>query len=61
MAKIDKNIYNLSLHEGCLVDDDLWILRVPGGWIYRCLENETSVFVPFNNEFQKAEAAEVKL
>jgi len=34
------------------------IFRVPGGWIYTltdcCGENPTSIFVPFNNEFQEA-------
>ena len=42
-----KNIYNLKLHEECIIDG-FRILRVPGGWLYKMGH---PVFVPFNNEF----------
>jgi len=48
-----KTIYDLKLHESVFIKqglDDFKITRVPGGWIYRHIDN--SVFVPFNNEFQ---------
>lgn len=28
------------------------LTRIPGGWLYYC--NESSVFIPFNNEFRHA-------
>ena len=47
------DIYQLKLHESVL-DDNGTVTRVPGGWIYHTVGNKqlTSVFVPFNNEFQ---------
>lgn len=61
----NKTIYELSLHEKLIIDHSQhgaliiseYVIRVPGGWIYthsRFTENqatETSVFVPFNEEF----------
>ena len=47
----DKNIYHLTLHEYTKVDN-VYITRVPGGWVYEF--DETAVFVPFHNEFQEA-------
>lgn len=50
-------IYELKLHDSTWVEEkglNINILRVPGGWIYnQRLLNETitSVFVPFNTEF----------
>jgi hypothetical protein len=55
-----EDIYNLKLHEQTVVID-AWgyvvtTLRVPGGWVYTSINKGsgigTSVFVPFNNEFQ---------
>jgi hypothetical protein len=46
------SIYNMKLHE-TLVFDYRTVLRVPGGWIYEC-PGGTCVFVPYDNEFQKA-------
>ncbi len=64
-----KDIYNMKLHEERHPElpHATIIIRVPGGWIYRFWENESSsggdgqwsenqridsVFVPYNNEFQ---------
>lgn len=67
MDKSIYNIYNLKLHdeiEVCCDDDGIpncWCFRVPGGWIYTInsishdKRNFSSVFVPFNNEFQEDE------
>lgn len=53
------NIYNLQemkLHTK-LNFDCFTVLRVSGGWIYTLTDgygnNPTTVFVPFNNEFQE--------
>jgi len=44
-------IYNLKLHE--IIDiGHFSIFRVTGGWIYVDKSCHTTVFVPFNNEFQ---------
>jgi len=52
---MDKNIYEMKLHESIVIGY-YEILRVPGGWVYTHFEEdakiESSVFVPFNNEFQ---------
>ena len=51
-----KKIYNLKLHES-VTDNGTNVMRVPGGWMYRrngSLGNDTtSVFVPFNDEFNE--------
>lgn len=44
------NPYDMKLHEHRAIDANNSVLRVPGGWVY----NET--FVPWDNEFQTAEA-----
>lgn len=53
-----QTLYNLELHEGITTEFGIFIMRVPGGWIYDCWDKEadkfkTGVFVPFNNEFQE--------
>lgn len=48
-----KSIYQLGLHEHRR-DDLHTVVRVPGGWIYHSSNLNgvaTSVFVPFNQEF----------
>ena len=52
-------IYKMKLHETLMLDDCLLITRVPGGWIYEISAETgtggyslTSVFVPYNNEFE---------
>lgn len=61
-------LYGLSLHETIPLPNSTEVTRVPGGWVYRFFqfhqvsggdgqwsENYVadSVFVPFNNEFQR--------
>ncbi len=60
MDKKIETIYDLKLHEMLNTTFGMSILRVAGGWIYDCWDysNETTkagTFVPFNNEFQRAE------
>jgi len=55
----EKTIYELELHEELRIVPDLYIIRVPGGWIY-CTTNDnlnfaSSTFVPYNNEFESDE------
>lgn len=46
---MNKTIYDLELHEHIYVGDNT-VIRVAGGWIY--IFKSSSVFVPFDNEFQ---------
>jgi hypothetical protein len=54
------NVYNMKLHEK-VFEGGTEITRVPGGWIYTTESygveeahwSVSSVFVPFNNEFQR--------
>ena len=48
MSKL--NIYELKLNEE-LQTGHLYVLRVPGGWIYYDFEG-AMCFVPYDNEFQ---------
>jgi len=51
-----KDIYKLKLHEQISIDTNLFVTRVPGGWLYSDRAGENlfnTVFVPFHNEFQK--------
>ncbi|MFX0022147.1 MAG: hypothetical protein ACFE9S_07460 [Candidatus Hermodarchaeota archaeon] len=57
------NMYHLTLHKSMRAhseDTEIEIIRVPGGWIYRFFQwipsenkwiNATSVYIPYNNEF----------
>lgn len=55
-----KNIYSLRLHERFSFDV-FEVVRVPGGWVYTTWESDggsgalprTSVFVPYNAEFER--------
>jgi len=59
------NIYDLKLHECCVINDMMGITRVPGGWLYQNAEqrqdehgrwdfyNTTCTFVPYNEEFKE--------
>lgn len=53
---MEKNIYNLGLHELIEVPKFGCVIRVPGGWIYTRQEPQVNianpVFIPFNDEFQ---------
>jgi hypothetical protein len=49
---MDKNIYEMKLHEK-LYFDDFEVMRVPGGWIYYYIgfDKDFGIFVPYNNEY----------
>ena len=58
-----KLIYNMELHEEVSVSSSLYILRVPGGWMYKQYQSElgtdvgaysllSMTFVPFSEEFK---------
>lgn len=56
---MEKNIYNLKLHESLIVTENFvstLVLRVPNGWVYTALDKSrgimSSVFVPINDEFE---------
>lgn len=53
---MEKNIYNLKLHEK-IKFDQIEIIRVPGGWIYNHQRTQVNIenpcFVPFHEEFKK--------
>lgn len=56
----DQRIFHLKLHEGLLLERvEIYVLRVPGGWLYTDTEdsnNSSACFVPYNPEFRfKAE------
>jgi len=49
-----KKIYNLKLFEALKVITGVFVIRVPGGWIFENTYNTCSVattFVPYNEEF----------
>ena len=53
-----RSIYKIELHEEMEVGANLYVTRVPGGWIYKHTSvsindawNLSTVFVPFNKEF----------
>lgn len=51
------NLYEMKLGDHQWVSEyDCNVLRVPGGWLFRHYDHETTIcqcssFVPFNNEF----------
>jgi len=58
MDVIDEVIYGMKLNQTEQVDKDVWVRRVPGGWLYEtCVETGTggyslsTCFVPYDNEF----------
>lgn len=49
------SIHNMQLHDIKVINNNLKILRVSGGWIYNRGDNpssQTQCFVPYSNEFQ---------
>lgn len=51
---MEKDIYKMKLHEQIKTSNNLFITRVPGGWLYAspCGEDVyQESFVPFHNEF----------
>jgi hypothetical protein len=64
---MNDDIYTIQLHETLVVNDELHVLRVPGGWIYRIFDTvqnrpagqpwteshpSTTCFVPFDEEYK---------
>jgi len=50
-----RSIYEMRLHDKANFDC-YCVLRVAGGWIYSSTVYQAAVFVPWNNEFQQANA-----
>lgn len=51
-----KSIYDMKLHERLDTSREVFVTRVPGGWLYslHCGYGKyTTNFVPFDNEFWK--------
>jgi len=53
-------IYKLELHDTFDAGGNLYVTRVPGGWLYESMAEQVGghfasaiTFVPFDNEFQK--------
>lgn len=49
MGKKDKmvELLGMELHDEGVINDEFWVLRVPGGWVYTYLgAGSSSVFVP---------------
>ena len=44
------NIFNMKLHEKNMIDKNIGVLCVPGGWIYTFLKIGSSIFVPYYAE-----------
>jgi len=61
-----KTIYQLKLHEGVMLDFGVFVMRVPGGWIYDCWDTNTDsfkqggYFVPYDTEFKQIEDINVE-
>lgn len=54
---MEKNLYNLKLHE-TLIDFGIAIMRIPGGWLYDCWDLEKDCFkkgyfVAYDDEFKE--------
>jgi len=43
----------MQLHDTLETTGNIHITRVPGGWIYNYLIRNYTVFIPYNNEFNK--------
>jgi len=56
-----ETLYGMALHEIFYIRAHISVMRVPGGWIYReyyepSEGTDISVFVPYNNEFQRKDS-----
>lgn len=47
-----KDLFNMKLHETLVINSNLEILRIPGGWIYN-FKNNGTCRVPFSLEFKE--------
>jgi hypothetical protein len=50
----EKTIYDLELHETLKIANDMYVYKVPGGWIYQiiCDDEVSCVFVPYGQEYR---------
>lgn len=58
--KETETLYNIPLHKltQLVSNSGIYIMRVPGGWIYSWAtgnEDEVGIFVPYNTEFLEEE------
>ena len=54
---MEKNLWNMELHETISFPFGIYVMRVPGGWIYDCWDKEKDCFkqgnfIPYNNDLQ---------
>ena len=60
IVKDTTKIYGMNLHEVIIIDEDIYVTRVPGGWIYEFRKPQVNilevVFVPYTNEFRGKES-----
>lgn len=51
---MEQDIFEMKLHQIIRVQENLFVLRVSGGWIYIFDRDglEQTTFVPFDNELQ---------
>jgi hypothetical protein len=51
---MEQDIFDMGLHQMIKIQENLFVLRVSGGWIYAWGEPgfEQTTFVPFDNELQ---------
>ena len=46
-----KTVWDLAMHEGIKISQDLWATRVPGGWLYDTGRHESNyTFVPYQEQ-----------
>ncbi len=61
----DEELYSMKLHDEKELWSNLYVMRVPGGWIYRQDTEQagghwmtSATFVPFSDEFNAMNNAE---
>lgn len=55
-------IYELDLFEAYAIDEDSFIERVPGGWLYFVKDKNglmPPIFLPYNEEFRSSDLPQV--
>lgn len=51
VTKPTKTVWDLAMHEGTKISQDLWATRVPGGWLYETGRHESNyTFVPYQEQ-----------
>lgn len=50
-SEFTTQLYDMKLHEVCVVNDEVKVMRVPSGWIY--FDCMASTFVPYDNYYLK--------